>query len=78
MEIEIFKPREYWSVKSLLKTPRGKEFESSLRILGGKKLDKLFVTSSQKEILKLSNRKNYSYIFNIKNIGNDTKRFKNY
>ena len=44
----------------------------------GKKLDKLFVTSSQKEILKSSNRKNYSYIFNIKNIGNDTKRFKNY
>ena len=34
MEIEIFKPREYWSVKSLLKTHRGKEFESSLRKIG--------------------------------------------
>ena len=45
MEIEIFKPREYWSVKSLLKTPRGKEFESSLRILGGKKLDKFDINN---------------------------------
>ena len=45
MEIEIFKPREYWSVKSLLKTPREKEFESSLRILGGKKLDKFDINN---------------------------------
>jgi len=40
MEIEAFKPREYWSVKAILKTPRGQEFEASLRILGGQKLDK--------------------------------------
>jgi len=40
MEIEAFKPREYWSVKAILKTPRGQEFEASLRVLGGKKLDK--------------------------------------
>ena len=40
MEIEAFKPREYWSVKALLKTPRGQEFEASLRVLAGKKLDK--------------------------------------
>ncbi|SLN58001.1 DNA topoisomerase 1 [Pseudoruegeria aquimaris] len=40
MEIEAFKPREYWSVKALLKTPRGQEFEARLTVLGGKKLDK--------------------------------------
>ncbi|MDW3118687.1 MAG: type I DNA topoisomerase [Roseovarius pacificus] len=40
MEIEAFKPREYWSVKALLATPRGQEFEARLTILAGKKLDK--------------------------------------
>ncbi|WP_424987750.1 type I DNA topoisomerase [Microbulbifer sp. S227A] len=40
MEIEAFRPREYWSVKVLLATPRGQEFEARLTILAGKKLDK--------------------------------------
>ncbi|MEM0936716.1 MAG: type I DNA topoisomerase [Pseudomonadota bacterium] len=40
MEIEAFKPREYWSVKALLETPRGKRFEARLTHLTGKKLDK--------------------------------------
>ncbi|MRU16163.1 type I DNA topoisomerase [Roseovarius sp. A21] len=40
MEIEAFKPREYWSVKALLATPRGQEFEARLTVLAGKKLDK--------------------------------------
>lgn len=40
MEIEAFKPREYWSVKALLETPRGKVFEARLVTLAGKKLDK--------------------------------------
>ncbi|MCV2880525.1 type I DNA topoisomerase [Actibacterium sp. XHP0104] len=40
MEIEAFKPREYWTVKALLGTPRGQEFEARLTVLGGKKLDK--------------------------------------
>ncbi|MEM9043333.1 MAG: type I DNA topoisomerase [Pseudomonadota bacterium] len=40
MEIEAFKPVEYWSVKALLKTPRGDEFEARLTLLDGKKLDK--------------------------------------
>lgn len=40
MEIEAFKPREYWSVKALLATQRGQEFEARLTILAGKKLDK--------------------------------------
>jgi DNA topoisomerase-1 len=45
MEIEAFKPREYWSVKAILKTPRGQEFETSLRILGGQKLDKFDINN---------------------------------
>jgi len=40
MEIEAFNPREYWSVKALLATPRGQEFEARLTVLAGKKLDK--------------------------------------
>ncbi len=40
MEIEAFKAREYWSVKSTLSTPRGQEFEAKLVTLSGKKLDK--------------------------------------
>jgi len=40
MEIEAFRPREYWSVRAILETPRGKNFEARLQILGGKKLDK--------------------------------------
>ncbi len=40
MEIEAFKPREYWSVKAVLETPRGKTFEARLTTLAGKKLDK--------------------------------------
>ncbi len=40
MEIEAFKPREYWSVKARLATPRGKEYEARLTTLAGKKLDK--------------------------------------
>ena len=40
MEIEAFNPREYWSVKALLTTPRGQEFEARLTVLAGKKLDK--------------------------------------
>jgi len=40
MEIEAFNPREYWSVKAVLETPRGKRFEARLTTLGGKKLDR--------------------------------------
>jgi DNA topoisomerase-1 len=40
MEIEAFNPREYWSVKALLATPRGQEYEARLTTLAGKKLDK--------------------------------------
>ncbi|MDF1717330.1 MAG: type I DNA topoisomerase [Antarcticimicrobium sp.] len=40
MEIEAFNPREYWTVKAVLSTPRGQEYEARLTILAGKKLDK--------------------------------------
>ncbi|MCA0044063.1 type I DNA topoisomerase [Celeribacter litoreus] len=39
-EIEAFNPQEYWSVKALLETPRGQNFEARLTQLSGKKLDK--------------------------------------
>jgi DNA topoisomerase-1 len=40
MEIEAFRPREYWSVRAILETPRGKTFEARLVAMGGKKLDR--------------------------------------
>ena len=40
MEIEAFRAREYWSVKAMLATPRGQEFEARLVTLAGRKLDK--------------------------------------
>ena len=40
MEIEAFRPREYWSVKVLLTTPRGQDYEARLTVLAGKKLDR--------------------------------------
>ncbi|MBR9842546.1 MAG: type I DNA topoisomerase [Rhodobacteraceae bacterium] len=43
MEIEAFNPREYWSVKAMLATPRGQEFEARLTVLGGQKLDKFSI-----------------------------------
>ncbi|WP_299351409.1 type I DNA topoisomerase [uncultured Shimia sp.] len=46
MEIEAFNAREYWSVKALLATPRGQEFEARLTVLGGDKLDKFGLENS--------------------------------
>ncbi|MCE8005870.1 type I DNA topoisomerase [Aestuariivita sp.] len=40
MEIEAFRAREYWSVKAILATPRGQEYEARLTVLAGKKLDR--------------------------------------
>ncbi len=40
MEIEAFNPREYWSVKAILSTPRGQDYEARLTVLAGKKLDR--------------------------------------
>jgi DNA topoisomerase-1 len=46
MEIEAFNAQEYWSVKALLQTPRGKDFEARLTVLGGEKLDKMSLKDS--------------------------------
>ncbi|MCV6595803.1 MAG: type I DNA topoisomerase [Mangrovicoccus sp.] len=40
MEIEAFKPQEYWSVRAVLETPRGQTYEARLTTLGGRKLEK--------------------------------------
>ena len=40
MEIEAFRPREYWSVKAALDTPRGQTLEARLTLHAGRKLDK--------------------------------------
>jgi DNA topoisomerase-1 len=40
LEIEAFRPREYWTVDVDLKTPSGEAFTASLTELNGKKLDK--------------------------------------
>ena len=46
MEIEAFRAREYWSVKALLATPRGQEFEARLTVLAGNKLDRFDIANS--------------------------------
>ncbi|PRY25087.1 DNA topoisomerase I [Aliiruegeria haliotis] len=45
MEIEAFKPQEYWTVKALLATPRGQTYEARLTVLAGKKLDKFDIAN---------------------------------
>ncbi|MFT4717116.1 MAG: DNA topoisomerase-1, partial [Paracoccaceae bacterium] len=47
MEIEAFKNREYWSVKAILSTPRGQEFEGRLTVLGASKLDKFDIGTAE-------------------------------
>ncbi|WP_243612235.1 type I DNA topoisomerase [Shimia aestuarii] len=59
MEIEAFNPREYWSVKALLATPRGQEFEARLTVLGGQKLDKFDIatdTAAELAVQAISSR----------------------
>jgi len=46
MEIEAFRPREYWTVRAMLDTPRGKTIEARLTLLAGKKLDKFDLQNS--------------------------------
>ncbi len=46
MEIEAFNAREFWTVKAVLVTPRGQEFEARLTVLGGKKLDKFDIATA--------------------------------
>lgn len=58
-EIDAFNAREYWSVKAMLGTPRGQEFEARLTVLGGKKLDKFDLenaTSAELAVQAVSSR----------------------
>ncbi|MDO5658578.1 MAG: type I DNA topoisomerase [Paracoccus sp. (in: a-proteobacteria)] len=54
MEIEAFKPREYWSVRARLATPSGEEYEATLTSLTGKKLDRFDLASAEKARLAVS------------------------
>ncbi|WP_436397529.1 type I DNA topoisomerase [Roseobacter sp. S98] len=59
MEIEAFRNREYWSVKALLATPRGQEFEARLTVLAGKKLERFDIeneTQAEMAVQAISSR----------------------
>ncbi len=45
MEIEAFQAREYWTVKAVLTTPRGQDYEARLTVLAGDKLDKFDIAN---------------------------------
>ncbi|KUF08783.1 type I DNA topoisomerase [Pseudoponticoccus marisrubri] len=47
MEIEAFKPQEYWQVKAQLTTPKGASFEARLTVLDGRKLEKFDLPSAK-------------------------------
>ena len=48
MEVEAFQIQEYWTVKAVLATPRGEEFEARLTVLDGKKLDRLGIPDEER------------------------------
>jgi DNA topoisomerase-1 len=47
MEIESFRAQEYWTVRAVLVTPRGQEFEAGLISLAGKKLQKFDIPTAE-------------------------------
>ena len=47
MEIEAFKPREYWTVKTVMMTARDQKLEARLTVLGGTKLDKFGIETAE-------------------------------
>ncbi|QHQ35867.1 type I DNA topoisomerase [Algicella marina] len=47
MEIEAFNAREFWSVRAMLETPRGQQYEARLTHLAGKKLDKFDIATAE-------------------------------
>ena len=48
MEVEAFRVQEYWTVKAVLATPRGEEFEARLTVLDGEKLDRLDIPDEKR------------------------------
>lgn len=47
MEIEVFKPQEYWSILANLKTPAGIAFQASVVGYDGKKISRLDIKSEE-------------------------------
>jgi DNA topoisomerase-1 len=59
MEVESFRAQEYWSVKAVLTTPRGQDFEARLTVLGGAKLEKFDIandTAAELAVKAIENR----------------------
>ena len=54
MEIEAFKPREYWSVHARLATPGGDEYDATLTSLAGAKLDRYDLADAEKAAMAVS------------------------
>ncbi|SET66840.1 type I DNA topoisomerase [Paracoccus homiensis] len=54
MEIEAFKPREYWSVHARLATPGGDEYDATLTSLAGAKLDRYDLPDAEKAAMAVS------------------------
>ncbi|MDE0695272.1 MAG: type I DNA topoisomerase [Boseongicola sp.] len=48
MELEAFRIQEYWTVKAVLATPRGEEFEARLTVLDGERLDRLGIPDEER------------------------------
>ncbi len=48
MEVEAFRVQEYWTIKAVLATPRGEEFEARLTVLDGEKLDRLDIPDEER------------------------------
>src|SRR6185437_5122074 len=46
-EIEVFRPREYWTVEALFVTPAGAPFTARLTHLNGKRLDQFDLNNEQ-------------------------------
>ena len=46
IEIEAFNPQEYWTVKAVLSTARGQDYEARLTVLAGKKLEKFDISNA--------------------------------
>lgn len=54
MEIEAFKAREYWSVHARLATPRGDEYDATMTVFGGKKLERFDIATEEQAKLAVA------------------------
>ena len=54
MEIEAFRAREYWSVHAKLATPRGDQYDATLTVYGGKKLERFDIATEKDAMLAVS------------------------